>query len=135
MPRAFSNWIAIGAAGIAMLLMACSAIAGDNLEHKNLVASAISEHSEVSKRAIAALRSEGRAGIESLYDAHRAEIEKHVAEGSIHDPAPAWQRWLTACDGIAGQRDCYASQLFWYTDLEKAKAESKATGKPILSLR
>jgi len=135
MRRAFSNWIAIGAAGIAMLLTASSAIAGDNLEHMNLVASAISENSEVSNRAIAALRIEGRAGFESLYDAHRSEIEKHVAEGSIHDPDPVWQRLLTALDGIAGQRDCYASQLFWYTDLEKAKAESKATGKPILSLR
>ena len=135
MRRAFSNWIATGAAGIAMLLMAWSASAGDNLEHKNLVASAISENSEVSHRAIAALRIEGRAGFESLYDAHRSEIDKHVAEGTIHDPDPAWQRLLTALDGIAGQRDCYASQLFWYTDLEKAKAESKATGKPILSLR
>ena len=38
MRRAFSNWIATGAVGIAMLLVACSASAGDDLEHKNLVA-------------------------------------------------------------------------------------------------
>jgi hypothetical protein len=38
-------------------------------------------------------------------------------------------------DRVAGQRDAHASRLFWYTDLEQAKAEAKRTGKPILSLR
>lgn len=38
-------------------------------------------------------------------------------------------------DALCRQRDCDASELFWYTDLEQAKAASKASGKPILSLR
>jgi len=38
-------------------------------------------------------------------------------------------------DRVAGQRDAHASRLFWYTDLEQAKAEAQRTGKPILSLR
>src|SRR5262249_33964268 len=38
-------------------------------------------------------------------------------------------------DRVAGQRDAHASRLFWYTDLDEAKAEAKRTGKPILSLR
>lgn len=41
----------------------------------------------------------------------------------------------TALDQLCQQRDCYASQLYWYTDLEQAKAAAKITGKPILSLR
>jgi hypothetical protein len=40
----------------------------------------------------------------------------------------------TALDSICAQRDCYASQLYWYTDLEKAKQAAAKTGKPILSL-
>src|SRR5262245_36536815 len=38
-------------------------------------------------------------------------------------------------DRVAGQRDAHASRLFWYTDLDAAKAEAARTGKPILSLR
>jgi hypothetical protein len=40
-----------------------------------------------------------------------------------------------ALDKLCQQRDCYASQLYWYTDLEQAKAAAQASGKPILSLR
>jgi hypothetical protein len=38
-------------------------------------------------------------------------------------------------DNEAGQRYSTVARLFWYTDLEQAKAASKAAGKPILSLR
>jgi hypothetical protein len=38
-------------------------------------------------------------------------------------------------DRVAGQRYACVSGLFWHTDLEKAKAEAAASGKPILSLR
>ena len=40
-----------------------------------------------------------------------------------------------ALEQLCQQRDCHASRLYWYTDLEKAKAAAKTTGKPILSLR
>ena len=125
------------ATGIVIITLALAPFAAtaEDTNHQKLIDDSVSENTELAGRAVAALRTEGRAGFESLYDAHRAEIDKHVAEGTIHDPDPSWQRLLTTLDGIAGQRDCYASQLFWYTDLKKAKAESKATGKPILSLR
>ena len=135
MRRAFSNWIATGAAGIAMLLMACSASAGDNLEHKNLVASAISENPESST-----VRSR-HCGSKAGPDSNRStmHIVRRLTDTSLRGPSTIpilpGSDCSRALDGIAGQRDCYASQLFWYTDLEKAKAESKATGKPILSLR
>ena len=41
----------------------------------------------------------------------------------------------SALDAVSGQCDDYASQLYWYTDLNLAKAAAKAQGKPILSLR
>ncbi len=38
-------------------------------------------------------------------------------------------------DQVGGQRGCSVSRLYWYTDLDKAEAEAKRTGRPILSLR
>ena len=38
-------------------------------------------------------------------------------------------------DRVCGVRDCADIRLFWYTDLEAAKAAARAAGKPILSLR
>jgi hypothetical protein len=38
-------------------------------------------------------------------------------------------------DAICQQRDCHASRLYWYTDMEQAQAAAQQSGKPILSLR
>ncbi len=38
-------------------------------------------------------------------------------------------------DKVCGVRDCADIRLFWYTDMEAAKAAARASGKPILSLR
>jgi hypothetical protein len=43
--------------------------------------------------------------------------------------------YRAAIDRVCAQRDCFASHLYWYTDLDLAKTEARATGKPILSLR
>jgi hypothetical protein len=40
----------------------------------------------------------------------------------------------TALDELCQEQDCYASNLYWYTDLEQAEAPPKTSGKPILSL-
>lgn len=40
-----------------------------------------------------------------------------------------------ALDALCQQRDCHASRLYWYTDLEQAKTAAQKSGKPILSLR
>lgn len=45
------------------------------------------------------------------------------------------KRYATRVDEIGGQRGCTVSRLYWHTDLEKAKAASVETGRPILSLR
>ncbi|HEX7832310.1 MAG TPA: hypothetical protein VF787_21815 [Thermoanaerobaculia bacterium] len=38
-------------------------------------------------------------------------------------------------DQICAQKDCRFSRLYWFTDLDAAKAEAHRKGKPILSLR
>ena len=38
-------------------------------------------------------------------------------------------------DRVCAQKDCRASRLFWYTDLEEAKLAAHRLGRPILSLR
>jgi hypothetical protein len=89
---------------------------------------------EVARReAIEALRSAGPAGLDALFAAHQAELNinpgakrKNVAGGTL---------FRQALDAVGGQRDCDTSRLYWYTDLEQAKAAAKQSGKPILSLR
>jgi hypothetical protein len=59
-----------------------------------------------------------------------ARIEKQIT--AIEDQMKLWQPVI---DQVGGQRSCTVSRLFWYTDLDKAKAAAKSSGRPILSLR
>ena len=70
---------------------------------------------EEASEAIAGLRKEGPAGMEALLA---------LADGAGE-----------TLDRVCGVRDCADIRLFWYTDLEAAKAAARAAGKPILSLR
>jgi hypothetical protein len=114
---------------------------------------------EESANAIAELRSMGPDGLRLFLEANSAEIEASVnsragsgkevprsenlgAEASIaatmrKAPASSSQsdQVLSALDSICAQKDCYASRLYWYTDLEQAKTAARAQHKPILSLR
>lgn len=105
-----------------------------NANPKTLARQAVSENSKEAAQAIAELRAMGQAGLDALFDVYGAEIKAHAA---INEPAQneLWQRISTALDSVSQQRNSYASRLFWYTDLEKAKAAARASGKPILSLR
>lgn len=40
----------------------------------------------------------------------------------------------TLLDRVCAQKDCLASRLFWYTDLEQAKAAARSLDRPILAL-
>jgi hypothetical protein len=65
---------------------------------------------------------------------------EQIARLSAEDPRqrasdPEWQRLTAALDAVSQQRDSFASRLYWYTDLEEARAAARASGKPILSLR
>lgn len=97
-----------------------------------LASSAVSSDATVAEPAIRALRDRGAAGLATLLDANRADIQA-VRRG---DALPRnWEQVRTAIDRVAGQRDAYASGLFWYTDRNAALAAARATGKPVLSLR
>lgn len=54
-----------------------------------------------------------------------------------HDRAPAGAREALArrIDALAGQRYATWSRLYWHRDLDDARREARAAGKPILSLR
>jgi hypothetical protein len=73
------------------------------------------------------LRAEGPAGLDALIAEHQAVLAKGTTD-------PMWPRVTQAMDRVAAQKDAYASRLFWYTDLEQAKAAARSSGKPILSL-
>jgi hypothetical protein len=74
---------------------------------------------------IAAIRQQqGPAGVQEFIKQHGVRADRQ--------PRPDLR---AALDALCRQRDCYASQLYWHTDLEQAKAAAQASGKPILSLR
>jgi len=73
---------------------------------------------------IATWRAEGPAALERLlaqYDQQPAGAER--------------DRMMATIDKVAGQRYATWSRLYWYDDLEAAKAAAHESGKPILSLR
>jgi hypothetical protein len=73
---------------------------------------------------VARLRSQGQTGLQTF-------LKSYVNNLTSPPAAPI----KTALDQLCQQKDCYASQLYWYTDLEQAKAAAQTSGKPILSLR
>ena len=97
---------------------------------ESLSRQALSDNTSESAPAIAALRAQGPKGIPALVKTYDDELRRKPKSNSI-----TWERYNTALDTICQQRDCNASQLYWYTDFEQAKAAAKASGKPILSLR
>ena len=103
-----------------------------------LARQAVSEDLRERSSAITALREMGPAGLRVLFEVHAGEIARHLSEASASDLRPAsseWQRIASALDAVSRQRDSYASGLYWYTDLEQAKAAARESGRPILSLR
>jgi hypothetical protein len=75
-------------------------------------------------QAIAALRGRGRPALVELLAAY-----DRMPLGAARSALAA------TIDLVAAQRYATVSRLYWYTDLAAARAESRATGKPILSLR
>jgi hypothetical protein len=106
-----------------------------------------------SENAIAELRAMGPEGLLAFLDTNRLEIEAAIKTptnaskgdefkskakvGAVDDPARSAKdnQVLATLDSICQQKDCYASKLYWYTNLEQAKSAAQAQGKLILSLR
>jgi len=98
------------------------AIASDKSILDSLVQQAASSDLPTSQHAIIKLREFKDAGVDAFWKAYQQDL-------------PNNPQLRTALDAICQQKDCDASRLFWYKDLEVAKTASKESGKPILSLR
>lgn len=94
-----------------------------------LARQAVSTNALVASNAILQLRNLGSDGLHALL----TELQPGAAP--LNKENPQWLRLSAALDAVGGQRDCYASRLFWHKDFEAAKSEAQRTGKPILSLR
>lgn len=97
------------------------AAAGDDLTES---ARSLVSKTPLDTATLARLRAAGPAGMEAVLAL--AENEPELAK------SPAYR---AALDAVCAQKDCAASRLFWYTDLEAAKAAAARRGRPILSLR
>jgi hypothetical protein len=62
---------------------------------------------------------------------HADAIRRH-GEGQ---PVDNWDKIASDLDTVAAQKDAWASGLYWYTNLDEAKAAAKRENKPIVSLR
>lgn len=89
----------------------------------------IAETSKLSQE-VYVLRKQGSSGLQVFLKSHANTLNTDFSGTVI--PSPALR---VALDELCQQRDCYASRLYWYTDMEQAKAAAKTSGKPILSLR
>ena len=86
------------------------------------------------QNAIKALRAAGPSGMNALVAASRSTLL--LSSKSATQPESAqWKRLASAFEKVGAQHDNWASKLYWFTDLEAAKAEAKKENKPILSLR
>lgn len=115
---AFLFLAGLAAAGAPQVQHAHAASAPPSLQ--DAAERALSADPAVATLAIAELRAAGYAGVDAIFTA--------AEESPDLEAAPV-------LDKVCGQFDCASSRLFWHTDLERAKADAAAQGKPILSLR
>ena len=99
---------------------------------EELARQVLSNDSAEANEAINNLRALGKDGLDTLFQTYQAEIAKFAQTGEANND---WKRISFALDSVAMQKDVYASNLYWFTDLEEAKKTAKAQNKPILSLR
>jgi len=114
---------------LCLFLLTISAFANSAEEFARQV---VSENKKESEIAIDALRQIGQSGLDELFKVYAGEIKQFSETGKSVE---SWTRIATAIDGVAMQKDAYASGLYWFTDLEEAKKAAKSANKPILSLR
>jgi DNA-binding transcriptional regulator/RsmH inhibitor MraZ len=122
-----------------VLSLAGSAFASTNkTDLSSLARQAVSTDAGKAATAIQALRAQGPVGLDAFLTAHADAIKARRMEIASANPPAANASWLrvsAAMDAIAGQKDSFASELFWYTDFDQARAAARLNGKPILSLR
>lgn len=141
--------VVLSLAGAAMAFPSIPASDSASKRSAELLARTAASAGAQSANAIAELRSMGPEGLRAFLDTNRLEIDAALprslsesrhgdsAAGVSEDIRQSTQktRVLAALDSICQQKDCFASKLYWYTDLEQAKSAARAQGKLILSLR
>lgn len=86
--------------------------------------------------AIQRLRNVGPEGLNALFEVYSPEIKLMNQVSAFGRPNQSeLDKIAAAIDTVGGQRDCYASRLYWYTDLADARTAAEREKKPILSLR
>jgi hypothetical protein len=135
----------VSTALVILLTASAQAFAGGVLCHME----SLTDDEQVESFA-AELRAEGPAGFEKAFDyleklnEQLADIELRGAKSSSSNQEEiasreradaARKKMERIVDLVAGQRNAHVSKLYWYTDLEEAKAAAEESGKPILSLR
>lgn len=99
----------------------------------------ISDDPQVRTQVIAELRSAGPESLKDLFQMRETlQTLQTAARQTGKDDRLATEqlaRVEAAIDAVSGQRYACHSRLFWYTDLEQAKAAAAKEHKPILSLR
>lgn len=73
--------------------------------------------------------SQGQEQVEQFYDNHRDLLSTDKLPRTEEE-----KKANEAFDALCGQKDCAFSHLYWYRDLESAKAEAKRLHRPILAL-
>ena len=111
-----------GLLGALFVAFPTHAIASDKSILDSLVQQAASKDIPTSQQAVIKLREFKDARVEAFWKAYQQDL-------------PNNPQLRTTLDAICQQKDCDASRLYWYKDLEAAKTASKESGKPILSLR
>jgi hypothetical protein len=81
---------------------------------------ALSNDTAIAQGAMTALRNSGPQGLAAVLQRYDQSDD---------------ERLLPVIDAVAAQRDAIWSRLYWYTDLDRAKAAAQAEHKPILYLR
>lgn len=124
--------------GLALLVLSIASVAqADGLDGKEIDVVLFGAAQEADA-ALSRLREAGPAGLETLLT-KKQEIEEHARQTALTVPTAAQEKILArlndAIDRVGGAKYCTNSRLYWYTDLEQAKAAAQQSGKPILTLR
>lgn len=129
-----STWIT----GLALMLLSFASVAlAGGLDGKEVNTILYGETADA-ESAISRLREVGPEGLASLLDAKKEideQVRRTLATNSPPDYSGVLARLSNAIDRVGGAKYCTSSRLYWYTDLEQAKAVAQKSGKPILTLR
>ncbi|HEX8310895.1 MAG TPA: hypothetical protein VF614_06240, partial [Chthoniobacteraceae bacterium] len=97
------------------------------------ISAALTADRAATDQLVAQLREQGPNGLAALTQHFATDLA--AIRQSPRTSSPDQQRLRALIDATAAQKDAAFSELFWFTDVERAKAAAAAAGKPILSLR